>query len=133
MQPIVRALVLAALLGLGLTAVSVQAEQAAKPMIVKIHADWCGTCVRLNSTMAALEEEVGDDAVIVVLDVTDRNAVTASAAEADRLGIDAFFDAYKAKTGTVGVLTANGETVVVLKGEFGTEKYLAAVKRAGDV
>jgi thiol-disulfide isomerase/thioredoxin len=101
-----------------------------KPMIVKIHADWCGTCTRLETTFKELEQQIGSDARIVVLDVTDKAAVARSAAEADRLGIRDFFDSYKSKTGTVGVIDANGKTVSVLKGEMDPSKYVAAVQKA---
>ena len=119
---------LGALAALVLVSASAQAEEAAaKPIIAKIHADWCGTCTKLNPTMAELQERVGDQATIVVLDVTDKDAVAASAAEADRLGIRKFFDAYKSKTGTVGVIAVNGKIVQVYKGELDADKYVAAL------
>jgi thiol-disulfide isomerase/thioredoxin len=117
-------------LGLLLGVLAAQADEARKPMIVKIHADWCGTCTRLESTMASLEEQVGSDAVIVVLDVTDRPAVEQSRARAQALGIEDFFDTYKAKTGTVGVLSADGKAIEVLNGETDTAPYRAALEKA---
>lgn len=105
-------------------------EDASQPMIVEIHADWCGTCTKLKPTIEALQERVGGEARIVVLDVTDRAAVEASAAEADRLGIRGFFDAHKGATGTVGVLAADGTPVRVMKGELDTEEYVAALEEA---
>lgn len=101
-----------------------------KPMVVKIHADWCGTCTKLETTFEELEKRIGGEARIVVLDVTDKDAVAESAAEADRLGIRDFFDSYKSKTGTVGVIDANGKTVSVMKGEMDASKYVAAVEKA---
>jgi thiol-disulfide isomerase/thioredoxin len=107
------------------------AADASKPFVVKIHADWCGTCTKLNPTIEALQTKVGDNVRIVVLDVTDRESVKRSTAEADRLGIRAFFDANKSKTGTVGVLDgATREPVVVLKGETDVAKYEAALAKA---
>jgi len=117
-------------------AAAVQADhheeaEAMVPLVVKIHADWCGTCVKLNPTMAELGEELGATARLVVLDVTDKDAVAKSAAEAKALGISAFFDAYKSKTGTVAVLRpGTEEPVAVYKGELSTEPYLAAVEKA---
>ena len=119
------ALAAAALLLVGTAA---QAEsEAAKPVIVKIHADWCGTCTKLNPTMVQLQEQLGDEATVVTLDVTDRAAVEASAAEAERLGIRKFFDSYKGKTGTVGVIASNGKIVQVYKGELDVDKYVDAL------
>ncbi len=101
-----------------------------KPMIVKIHADWCGTCTRLEATFDELEKQIGADARIVVLDVTDKAAVARSAAEADRLGIREFFVSYKSKTGSVGVIDACGNTVSVMRGELDASKYVAALSKA---
>ncbi len=101
-----------------------------KPMIVKIHADWCGTCTRLEATFDELEKQIGSEARIVVLDVTDKAAVVRSAAEADRLGIREFFDSYKSKTGSVGVIDACGNTVSVMRGELDASKYVAALSKA---
>ena len=53
-----------------------------------------------------------------MFDVTDRGAIERSRAEAQRLGLEAFFDAHKSKTGTVAVLNgATREPVSVMKGE----------------
>ena len=106
-------------------------QDSSKPFVVKIHADWCGTCTRLNGPLEALHQQVGDGARIVVLDVTDRKAVAASTAEADRLGIRGFFDQYKGRTGTVGVLDGSTrETVAVLKGEMDVAVYEKAIATA---
>jgi thioredoxin-like negative regulator of GroEL len=123
-------LLFAALLALAFAGLATADHHEAKPMIVKIHADWCGTCQKLNATMAELESQVGSQATLVVLDVTDREAVERSTAEADRLGIRSFFDQYKGSTGTVAVLTASGEPVSVMKGELDADKYVAALAEA---
>ena len=47
----------------------------------------------MNPTFEALREQESGDARIVVLDVTDKQSLAASTAEADRLGIRSFFDA----------------------------------------
>ena len=107
------------------------ADDASKPFVVKIHADWCGTCRRLEATLEALRERTGDDVRIVVLDVTDRESLALATAEADRLRIRAFFDAYKSKTGTVGILDGvTRKPVSVLKGEMDVAEYEAALATA---
>ena len=134
-RPILYTLLLtlcAALGGLALAGAAAQAgERKAgtpeKPVIAKIHADWCGTCTRLNPTMAELEKRVGDQAIVVSLDVTDKDAVARSEAEAQRLGVQKFFDSYKGKTGTVGVIASNGKIVQVYKGELDVQKYVDAL------
>lgn len=97
---------------------------AGGPLVVKIHADWCGTCVKLNPTWDELQARYGESARFVVLDVTDKSATVASGVEADRLGISEFFDANKGRTGTIAILNAKtGEVVEVFKGEFDPAAY----------
>ena len=104
------------------------------PLVVKIHADWCGTCVRLTSVWEDLQAGYGDSARFVVLDVTDRGAAVASAIEAERLGISEFFDEHKGRTGTIAILDpATGKAVEIFTGETDAEVYespLAALLKA---
>ena len=104
---------------------SVSAEKdTSRPFVVKVHADWCGTCRMLEPTLSALSEKMGPSARVVVLDVTDRETYAAAVVEAKRLGIDSFFDEYKSRTGTVGVLDGSTrETVAVLSGELDVSVY----------
>ncbi len=128
------ALALAATAALALGAASAQAahhEKAAKPLLVKIHADWCGTCTRLNSTWEALRKEHGDEVRFVILDVTDQKATEQSRQTAQELGIDAIFEMYRSKTGTVAVVDGSTlQTVEVLKGEFDVARYRPAIQKA---
>lgn len=94
------------------------------PLVVKIHADWCGTCVRLNPVWEELQAGYGDSARFVVLNVTDKGDTAASAIEAERLGITAFFDANKGRTGTIAILDPKtGEAISVFKGEMDPKAY----------
>jgi thiol-disulfide isomerase/thioredoxin len=105
-------------------------SETAQPLFVKVHADWCGTCTKLEPTWSALQEEFGGEATFVVLDVTDRGKLAHAQAEADQLGIEAFFAAYKAKTGTIGILDAKtGDPIAVMKGETNVDRYREALKR----
>ena len=124
---------LAALLAVGIGGLAAQAEEAAgntKPYVVKIHADWCGTCTKLNPTFEALQEKYGDRATLVVLDVTDKDKQAAATAEAKRLGIEEFYARYKSRTGTIGILLADGETVRVLAGETDLARYDEVIELA---
>ena len=106
-------------------------SETAQPLFVKVHADWCGTCTKLEPTWSALQEEFGGEATFVVLDVTDRAKLDRAQAEADQLGIEAFFAAYKAKTGTIGILDGKtGEPLAVMKGETNVARYREALERA---
>ena len=88
------------------------AHQAAdsRPMIVKIQADWCAKCRSINKTWAQIEEELSDEARIVVLDVTDEKRTAASKRLAAELGISEFFAAFRAKTGTVAFFEPGAKT-----------------------
>lgn len=125
---------LALVAGLVLTGVAV-AEEAAEssPLMVKIHADWCGTCRALNPTWEQLQTRYGDSLRFVILDVTNKSDVAKAAAEADRLGIRAVFDQYKSRTGTIAVVNGKTHEVVeVMKGVTDAAAYDPAIKRALD-
>ena len=107
------------------------ASDAARPFLVKVHADWCGTCTALNPTWDELETKLGDGARLVILDVTDRQTLQAAQTEAQRLGIDGFFDEYKARTGTIAVLRGDSRAKVeVMKGVTDVARYETAVALA---
>ena len=138
-QLVFRSCSLAAVFGLVLAAAVAQggnaqvsaSEDASRPFVVKIHADWCGTCRRLDGPLESLQDREGANARYVVLNVTDREAVAASLAEAERLGIREFFERYRGGTGTVGVLHgATREPVSVLIGEMDVAAYSEALRKA---
>ncbi|MFQ5417344.1 MAG: TlpA family protein disulfide reductase, partial [Myxococcota bacterium] len=106
-------------------------EDTVKPFIVKVHADWCGTCTQLEPTFEALDAKYRDSARLVVFDVTDRQSLEKSRAEADRLGLRAFFEANKFKTGIIAVIDGRTrETVAIFGGETDARAYDAAIASA---
>lgn len=103
-----------------------------KPYVVKIHADWCWSCKALKSVWQRIETDLGDQAIIVTLDVSDRAAYMESQATAERLGIGEFFQEYRSRTGIVAILDCKmHEPVVIMSAERDFEKYREAVARAG--
>ncbi len=120
-----------ALVGTAGVGANAKGEGAGRPMIVKIHADWCGTCAKLTPIFEALEREVGHQALLVTLDVTDRTMLEKSQEQADRFGIRVFFDANQSKTGTVAVLDARGQVVALSRGELDPGWYIEALRKAG--
>ncbi|MBW2697598.1 MAG: hypothetical protein JRE70_14060, partial [Deltaproteobacteria bacterium] len=103
----------------------------AKPIVVKIHADWCATCKRLDAIWTQLDTDMGDQVQVVTLDVSDRVAFQESQATAKELGLEDFFQEYRSKTGTIAVLDCNSrEPVAVMNGELDLGKYREAIAEA---
>jgi len=107
-------------------------ECEGKVYVVKIHADWCGSCQATESVWERVRKEIGDRATVVKLDVSDRVEYNQSMTEARRLGIESFFQEYRSRTGVVAILDCRTrEPVEILNGERDFEKYLQAVDKAG--
>jgi thiol-disulfide isomerase/thioredoxin len=107
------------------------AETSEKPIVVKVHADWCGSCTRLKPTWERIEERLGDQARLVVFDVTSKESLQEAKVKADQLGILEVFKEYKSRTGTIAVLDGETHRVVqVFKGEQDFTKYEKAVAQA---
>jgi thiol-disulfide isomerase/thioredoxin len=109
---------------------SAPAPDSAQPYIVKVHADWCGTCSALEPTWQKIEAEYRGKARLVVFDVTNKKAVDKSRAEAEMLGLTGVFDRYKGKTGTIAVLDAQRNPIAVMKGELDFTRYKEAIAQA---
>lgn len=107
------------------------AHSEARPIMIKVHADWCGTCIRLAPTWKRIELELSDRVTLVVFDVTDRARLAKASQKAELLGLREFFDAHKSKTGTVALLAPGGKrTLRVFNGETDFASYEAAIQRA---
>jgi thiol-disulfide isomerase/thioredoxin len=102
-----------------------------KPLVVKIHADWCGSCRATQPTWERVTAELSDRATMVRFDVTDRASYESAVSEAARLGIGDFLDEYRRRTGTIAVLDCETqEPLVILSGERDFTKYRDAIEKA---
>lgn len=119
------------LLASGASADEQPARCQSKPLIVKIHADWCGSCRATQQTWDKIVAELAEEVTAIKFDVSDRIAHRASAEEAKRLGISEFFQEYDRRTGAIVVLDCNTfEPLVVFGGERDFEKYRDAIRKA---
>lgn len=107
---------------------------SSRPTIVKIHADWCGSCRATAAVWERIENEFGDEAQIVRFDVTDRIGHDAAKAEAAALGLDDFFQEYRRRTGVIAFLASGADSpTTILAGERDFEKYRAALDTTLDL
>jgi thiol-disulfide isomerase/thioredoxin len=100
-----------------------------KPVVARIHADWCPACRSTQSTMDAIKAKYGNKIAFVQFDVTDGKTSTAAAASAKRLGLGGFFDANKTATSTVAVVNPKTGAIVAT---FYADSKVADYERAID-
>ena len=135
-------LVVAMLLGVGFSLyvrnpapsvppLSAEAATAGKPYVVKLHAQWCVTCMMTKRVWAQIEETYANRANLVVLDFTTDADAEASRAEAMRLGLTNFFDEYGGATGTIVILDGRTKEVTAsINGSRDFSEYRAAIDAA---
>jgi thiol-disulfide isomerase/thioredoxin len=102
-----------------------------KPVVARIHADWCPACKATQSTIDGIKAKYGNKIAFVQFDVTDGKTSAAAAADAKRLGLAAFFDANKTKTSTVAVVNPKtGAIVATFYDDTNAADYESAIERA---
>ena len=75
-----------------------------KPLVVRIHADWCAACKATHATIDSLRQVYAGKINYVVFDVTNARTAAVAHARAEKLGLVKFFDAAKAQTSAVAVI-----------------------------
>ncbi len=107
------------------------AEDASRPLVVKIHADSCPTCVELGPTWTRLDAQAGASARLVVLDVTDETRSADTKRIARYLGLGDFLQQHMQQTGMIAVLHgATRAQIAVFQGERDVSEYLEAIAKA---
>jgi thiol-disulfide isomerase/thioredoxin len=75
-----------------------------KPVVVRIHADWCPACKATQSTIDHLKQAYAGKINFIQFNVTNAKTAAASQQEAQKLGLEKFYEATKAATSTVAVI-----------------------------
>ena len=104
---------------------------ARKPIVVKLHAQWCPKCMVTKGVWEDIEKEYAGRVHLVVMDFTSDASTEVSRKEAERLGLNQFFEQFSGATGLVVVLHA-GTKDVAAELEFNRDlrEYRAAIDAA---
>lgn len=104
------------------------AGKAAKPYVVKLHAQWCPNCMLTKDEWSQIAQTYAGRVNLVVLDLTNAAKTESSRAEAARLGLQKFFDEYSGATGTIVVLDGRTKEVTAsISGSRDFAEYRAAI------
>ncbi len=92
--------------------VSVEGKGDPALYVVKVHADWCGSCTALGPILKEVQAGVADQPVLFVqLDVTDSTLTSQARLLAAALGVEDHFKANN-KTGLVLLINAQDRTLL---------------------
>ena len=102
-----------------------------KPVVVRIHADWCPACKATQSTIDHLRQAYAGKINFVQFDVTNAKTAAASKALAQKLGLEKFYDASKAATSTIAVIDPqNGKVYATFYNDSRNDEYHRAIDAA---
>jgi len=99
-----------------------------KPLVVRIHADWCPACTATQPTIDKLRAAYAGKINFVQFVVTNARTAAASQTLAQKLGLEKFYDATKAATSTVAIIDPqNGKIYATLYNDGSLRDYQAAI------
>jgi thiol-disulfide isomerase/thioredoxin len=102
-----------------------------KPVVVDIYASWCPACRNIAPVLSQLKQKYKNKVNFVVLDVRDRESVSASNRMAKKLGLTQFFNAHKAQTSTVAIMDpATGKILKQFRNNADLAEYTAILDRS---
>lgn len=87
-------------------------ELQGKPVVVKIHAEWCSACRTIAPIIREMQQQYNGRANFVVFDITNQSTIKASVARAKELGLDGFFAANKTRNATVAFINPENSQVL---------------------
>lgn len=106
-------------------------ELQGKPVVVKIHADWCRACQNMAPILQSLQEQYNGKANFVKFDITNQSTIKASEAKAKQLGLESYFAANKTKNATVAIINpANGQVLNQFTKSTNRNQYANAINSA---
>ena len=105
--------------------------QDGKPIVVKLHAQWCPVCMVTKDVWSEIAAAYAGRVHLVVFDFTNEATTSASRAEAHRLGLDAFFEENEGWTGTIAVIDGRTkETTATIHGSRDRREYDSVIDAA---
>ena len=111
--------------------VPADALKSGKPYVVKLHAQWCVVCMTTKDEWAEIEKNYATRVNLVVFDFTTDANTAASRAEAERLGLENFFEEYSGATGSIVVLDGRTKQVAArILGSRDFSEYRTAIDAA---
>ena len=101
------------------------------PWVLKLHAQWCPVCMLTKGMWSEIETTYAGRVRLAVFDFTDVETMSASYAEAERLGLAAVFEEVRGSTGSIVVLDGkNREILAWINGSRDFSEYRAAIDAA---
>ncbi len=100
-----------------------------KPVVVRIHADWCPACKATEATYRGIEKHYAGKATFVTFDVTDAKTAAEAATKAEKLGLTKLYDTDKTATSTVAIINPKtGAVMTSLYNDNTPEDYEKAIE-----
>jgi hypothetical protein len=101
-----------------------------KPVVVRIHADWCPACYASATALQSALGQFKGKVNYVEFDVTSAKTAARAAQNAANLGLGKFFDATRTATSTVAVIDPkSGVVVAEFYADTNATDYVDAIEK----